>query len=379
MDVIVALTVAVSGTAAAFDGGFKPALLPITVLGAGALMARRRWPVAVLAVVTALGIVTVALYSVAAGFDLGVAFAVYAVAVARPVRVAWTNLAASTAPLGIAVLVRAESRDRIPALTSLGVMLLAAIAIGISVRNRRLHLTELVERGNALARESEQRSQLATAAERARISREMHDVVAHSLSVMVALADGASASLEKAPAAASAALEKLSETGRAALADMRRVLGVLRDGDASFDPAPGGPDLDALVQSYRDAGMPVRLQVSGTSLPTDTGLQLAVYRIVQESLTNALRHSGGSGPVTAVVAHTPGTVMIEVTSPNAPADDSAGPSSATASVIRSTPTGGRGIIGMRERAAIYGGAVDAGPCSLGWRVHADLHWDEEGT
>src|SRR5450759_1870834 len=313
------------------------------------------------------------LFSGLEGFDLGVAFAVYAVAVARPSRIAWTSLGLSAATLGTTVALRADSGTRTPTLTALGVVLLLGIAIGISVRNRRLHVTGLVERGNALSRDAEQRSQLVTAAERARIAREMHDVVAHSLSVMIALADGASASIQKSPVAAQAALDRLSETGRAALADMRRVLGVLRDGDASFEPAPGGPDLHTLVQSYRDAGMPVQLTVSGTALPTDTGLQLAMYRIVQESLTNALRHTSGSGPVTVVVAHTPGNVDIRVTSPEDPGQDSPKPRAS------STPGGGRGIIGMRERAAIYGGTVEAGPMSLGWRVRADLHWDEEGT
>ena len=98
-----------------------------------------------------------------------------------------------------------------------------------------------------------------------------------------------------------------------------------------------------------------------------------MYRIVQESLTNALRHTSGSGPVTVVVAHTPGNVDIRVTSPEDPGQDSPKPRAS------STPGGGRGIIGMRERAAIYGGTVEAGPTSLGWRVRADLHWDEENT
>ena len=373
MDVIVALAFGIpSGLSAVLDSK-QPWLVPLVVAGMIALLARRRAPLPVLALVTALGITTALVFSGLRGFDLAAAFAVYAVAVARPPRVAWTSLGVSAATLGAAVALRADGDKRIGELTGLGVVVLLGIAIGISVRNRRVHVTELVERGNALAREAEQRTQLASAAERARIAREMHDVVAHSLSVVIALADGASAAVEKSPVAARAALDRLSETGRAALADMRRVLGVLHDGEASFEPAPGGLDLHPLVQSYRDAGMPVQLSVSGTALPTDTGLQLAMFRIVQESLTNALRHTSGSGPVTVVVAHTPGSVDIRVTSPEDPAQDSPKlPAS-------SAPGGGRGIIGMRERAAIYGGTVDAGPSSLGWRVRADLHWDEEST
>ena len=378
MDVIVAIWFGIPSGLTAILEVKQPWLVPLVVAGMVALMARRRAPLLVLAAVTVLGIAAAVRFGGLSGFDFAVAFAVYAVAVARPPRVAWTSLAVSTATLGAAVALRVDVGRRVAELTGLGLAVLLGIAIGISVRNRRVHVTELVERGNALSRDAEQRSQLATAAERARIAREMHDVVAHSLSVMIALADGASASIQKSPVAAQAALDRLSETGRAALADMRRVLGVLRDGDASFEPAPGGPDLHTLVQSYRDAGMPVQLTVSGTALPTDTGLQLAMYRIVQESLTNALRHTSGSGPVTVVVAHTPGNVDIRVTSPEDPAQDSPKPPASSAPAS-SAPGGGRGIIGMRERAAIYGGTVDAGPCSLGWRVHATLHWDEESA
>jgi signal transduction histidine kinase len=373
MDVLVALAFGVPGILTAVGGPSRPWLVVLLVSGMVVLLARRRAPITVLALITALGIAAAMLFGGLEGFDLGVAFAVYAVAVARPSRIAWTILGLAAATLGTAVALRADSGTRTPTLTALGAVLLLGIAIGISVRNRRLHVTDLVERGNTLARDAEQRSRLATATERARIAREMHDVVAHSLSVMIALADGASASIQKSPVAAQTAIGRLSETGRAALADMRRVLGVLHDGEASFEPAPGSLDLHPLVQSYRDAGMPVQLTVSGTSLPTDTGLQLAMYRIVQESLTNALRHTSGSGPVTVVVAHTPGNVDIRVTSPEDPAQDS------PKRPVSSTPGGGRGIIGMRERAAIYGGTVDAGPTSLGWRVRADLHWDEENT
>jgi len=373
MDVIVAIWFGIPSALTAILDAKQPWLVPLIVAGMIALMARRRAPLLVLAAVTALGITAAVGFGGLNGFDFAVAFAVYAVAVARSPRVAWTSLAISTATLGAAVALRDDVGEWAGELAGLGSVVLLGIAIGISVRNRRVHVTELVERGNALARDAEQRSQLATAAERARIAREMHDVVAHSLSVMIALADGASASIQKSPVAAQTALDRLSETGRAALADMRRVLGVLHDGEASFEPAPGSLDLHPLVQSYRDAGMPVQLTVSGTSLPTDTGLQLAMYRIVQESLTNALRHTSGSGTVTVVVAHTTGNVDIRVTSPEDPAQDSPRrPASSAAG-------GGRGIIGMRERAAIYGGTVDAGPTSLGWRVHADLHWDEEGT
>jgi signal transduction histidine kinase len=340
-------------------------LIPAVVATTATLLARRRAPLIVLAAVTALGVVAVELAATANGFDFAIACAVYAVAAYRPARAAWTGLVATTTVMTAAILLRSGVVSTTAELSNLYFLVLVALAIGMNIRGRRAHVAQLVERANALARETEQRAQLATAEERARIAREMHDVVAHSLSVMIALADGAAAAIDRSPGSARAAVDQVADTGRAALADMRRVLGVLRDGDATFSPPPGGTDLDRLVQSYRAAGLPVTLTVSGASLPADVGLQLSVYRIVQESLTNALRHSSRSGPATVEVACEPGVVRIVVSSPLALPG------------ARQARPGGRGIIGMRERAAIYGGSVDAGPSAASWRVRADLHWDEE--
>ncbi|MGV8978154.1 MAG: sensor histidine kinase [Cellulomonas sp.] len=340
-------------------------LVPVVVAATAVLLARRRSPLIVLAAVTALGVVALALGSTGNGFGFAIACAVYAVAANRSARAAWTGLLATASVMSAMILLRPGLANRTEELSNLLFLVVVALAIGLNIRSRRGHVAQLVERANALARETEQRALLATAEERSRIAREMHDVVAHSLSVMIALADGAAAAIDRSPTAARAAADQVAETGRAALADMRRVLGVLSDGDATFSPPPGGTDLDRLVQSYRAAGLPVTLRVSGTSLPADVGLQLSVYRIVQESLTNALRHSSRSGPVTVEVARAPGGVRIVVASPLAVPG------------ARQTRPGGRGIIGMRERAAIYGGSVEAGPSAGSWRVRADLHWDEE--
>jgi signal transduction histidine kinase len=339
-------------------------LLPLIIAAAGVLLARRRAPLLVLAVVTAIGMVAAVLTGALSGFDFAIAAAAYAVAANRPTRIAWMSLLAVATAVSAAVILRPGGRSGVAELTGFALVVVTATAIGTSVHNRRAHVAQLVERGNALARETEQRAQLATAAERSRIAREMHDVVAHSLSVMIALADGAAAAIDRSPAAALTAVGQVADTGRAALADMRRVLAVLSDGDATFSPPPGGMDLDHLVQTYRATGMPVTLTVSGAPLPADVGLQLAVYRIVQESLTNALRHATDTGPTTVVVARVPGAVRITVSSPIAlPA-------------LPPSRTGGRGIIGMRERAAIYGGSVDTGAHGPFWRVRVDLHWDE---
>lgn len=350
----------------------RPSAVPLVLAlaGTGAVLVRRRAPLWSVGAVTSLGLASVGLHGGLNGFDVGLGLALYAVATQCTPRQGWFAVAVPTIVLTGATLVWAPPQTHGVEITGLALVVLVGTATGVGVRNRRLHGRAIVERGHALAREAEQRAQLATAAERARIAREMHDVVAHSLSVMIALADGAAAAVPRSPASAQAAITQVSETGRAALTDMRRVLGVLRDDDASYGPPPGGTDLAALVEGYRRAGLPVQLTVAGTALPKDTGLQLAVYRIVQEALTNALRHTRGTGHVEARVARTDGTVEIEVTDDGGVAHLGGPPP---------TPGSGRGIIGMRERAAIYGGTVEAGPSGPGWRVRTALHWDEEST
>jgi signal transduction histidine kinase len=332
--------------------------IALVVAGTVALNWRRARPVLVAAVMTVLD--ALAMVAVQTTLELGVAFGVYAVAACRPQRTTWVTFALTTATsLITSILVGVDS----------GVVFtsLLAVAIGISVRNRRLHVADLVERTNTLARERDQQARLARAAERSRIAREMHDVVAHNLAVMIALADGASAALDRSPDRTKGALGELSETGRGALTDMRRVLGVLHEPDATFEPPPSGTDLGGLVERFRAAGLPVRTTGLGVELPEDAGLQLTVFRIVSEALTNALRHAPGTERVDLELRRTSEAVEIEVEDlgPSLPEDPA--------------PSGGQGLIGMAERAAVYGGAVEAGPSSRGWRVHAVLPWSAEDT
>lgn len=379
--------------------------LALALLGAVVLVWRRHRPVEVTAVMASLGVLAFVMAGSTAGFELGLALALYCVAASRSALVTWTTMVLSTAALlaaawfsersalvsGAAILAAPEPGD--PALASFApdtfqvwmlnagaivVFCLLAVAIGTSVRNRRLHVADLVDRANALARDRDQQARLARAAERARIAREMHDVVAHSVSVMIALGAGASAALDRSPDRSRAALDELAETGRSALADMRRVLGVLDETEprstpepggeaAPLDPQPGSTDLIALVERFRTAGLPVRATGLGQgTLPPDTSLQLAVYRIVQEGLTNALRYAGGTAQVDLAVRRTAVGVEIELVD-QGPAVPVAGSHGAE-----------RGLIGMRERAAVYGGTVAAGPYAHGWRVLAVLPW-EEGT
>jgi signal transduction histidine kinase len=189
----------------------------------------------------------------------------------------------------------------------------------------------------------------------------MHDIVAHNVSVMIALADGATYQVRAAPERSEAALARVAETGRQALAEMRRVLGVLRDEPATEarEPQPGVGQLDALVEQMRAAGVPVAYEVSGRPGWLERGLELAVYRIVQEALTNTLKHAGPGAGARVRVTWDGDAVEVVVLDTG----DAAPPGEVE----------GGGLRGMRERAAVYGGVVQAGPAeSGGWRVETRL-------
>jgi signal transduction histidine kinase len=219
--------------------------------------------------------------------------------------------------------------------------LLAFWLAGVLVRVRR-QAASLAARNTALQRQAEQ----ATAAERTRIARELHDIVAHHLSVVVLQAAGARASGK----AAEAALEKIEHSGRQALAETRRLLGVLREpaDETGLTPQPGVAELEVLADSVRAAGLPVNLVISGESVALPAAVDVSVYRIVQESLTNVLKHAGPArADVTIGCADE--AVTIEIT------DDGAG------DPRDGNQATGHGLAGMRERVAIFGGELRAGP------------------
>jgi signal transduction histidine kinase len=301
-------------------------------------------------------------------------FALYALAVYRSARAAWLWTLIASA-VGVASTVLSDPFD-LASIVGYGLLttMLMTIAtlVGITFGNRRRYIQALLDRAQQLARERDQQAQLAAAAERARIAREMHDIVAHSLTVIVALSDGAEASIERSPETAREAVRQTGITARRALTDVRRSLGVLTEpegrggGAAPIAPQPGLADLPELIASFRAAGLPVRFTTSGEP-PADLPLQVTVFRVVQEALTNSLRYAVQVTAVDVVLRYV-GTseggsaVSIEVT------DDGVDPGRGASS------TGsGRGLIGMRERVAVYGGTVSAGPAgSRGWRVNATL-------
>ncbi|MFE9449125.1 sensor histidine kinase [Streptomyces sp. NPDC006739] len=245
-----------------------------------------------------------------------------------------------------------------------------AWVLGDSMRTRRAYFAQLEERAARLEKEREAQSKVAVAAERARIARELHDVVAHNVSVMVVQADGAAYVLDAAPDQAKKALETISSTGRQALAEMRRLLGVLRTGEhresGEYVPQPDVEQIDDLVEQCRTSGLPVDFKVEGTPRPLPSGVELTAYRIVQEALTNTRKHGGpNAGASVRLVYFDDGLgLLVEDDGKGAPHElyEEGGADGQ-----------GHGLIGMRERVGMVGGTLDAGPRpGGGFRISALL-------
>ncbi len=238
----------------------------------------------------------------------------------------------------------------------------SVLVAGLYVSTRRAYLAELRDRAQRLEREHDQTSALAAAVERARIAREMHDSVAHHLTVIVALSDGALAAVTRSPAQAADAIRGVSSTAREALAETRRLLGILRteDGLELRQPLPGLSDLDGLFTRVRAAGLPVRYERSGPPGDTPPGVQLVIFRLVQEALTNTMKHAGPGASAAVRLQLEPGEIRVEVD------DDGAG----SAGVSRAP---GGGLTGMAQRVGAFGGELTCGPRQpRGWRVTACL-------
>ncbi|MEU9319388.1 sensor histidine kinase [Streptomyces sp. NPDC048295] len=245
-----------------------------------------------------------------------------------------------------------------------------AWVLGDSMRTRRAYFSQLEERAARLEREREAQSKVAVAAERARIARELHDVVAHNVSVMVVQADGAAYVMDAAPDQAKQALETISSTGRQALAEMRRLLGVLRTGDAQesgeYVPQPDVDQIEDLIEQVRQTGLAVDFKIEGTPRPLPSGVELTAYRIVQEALTNTRKHGGpDAGASVRLVYFDDGLgLLVE--------DDGRG---AAHELYEDggADGAGHGMIGMRERVGMVGGTLDAGPRpGGGFRISALL-------
>lgn len=291
--------------------------------------------------------------------------ALYTVARHKPRRYLWPALIAlELSFISNIFLMRMRWEDTIGATA----VVAAVTLLGMNLRTRSLYLAALEERARRLERERDSQAQLAVSQERSRIAREMHDIVAHNLAVIVALADGAALMTPTDPVRGTEAMAQVSATGRQALTEMRRLVGLLRDNDSpgGREPQPGFADIPRLVAQVRSAGLQVSLTQSGVPGEWGQGAGLAVYRIVQEALTNTLKHAGTQATAWVSLAFRPDGATVDIT------DDGAG-KVATLSL----ETQRHGIAGMAERAAPFQGHVTVGPrAGPGWHVHATLSFQE---
>ncbi|VXB19394.1 sensor histidine kinase [Aeromicrobium sp. 9AM] len=334
------------------------------------LAMRRRAPVATFTVICLLLLAQAVVFDTPHYGDIALLVSLHAVAAYGPMWAVSASLGTGFLGAAVAGVRWAQSMsdvgEAISYFVPLSALVVAAWMLGYLARTRRAYVAGLEERAEQLERDAAQQAQIATAAERARIAREMHDVVAHSLSVMVIQADGALYAAQKRPEVAIETLRTISETGRSSLAEMRGLLGLLRDDDFGHQPMtplPRGADISELVEQLRGSGLAVELTVLGDLDRLDAATGLTVYRIVQEALTNTLKHAGPDVTAAVDLRITTDSVRIQVD------DDGRGGTA--------TDDGqGHGMLGIRERIAVHAGEVEAGPRpGGGFRVHAVIPMD----
>ncbi|MFI0503123.1 sensor histidine kinase [Streptomyces albogriseolus] len=352
-----------------------PALIvPVVLLLSLVVALRRRMPERMLVLALVVGLAQLVLDVATVPADFALLVIVYTVAA---VGARWASRLALTAGLCAAPLAQlrwpsphAGTAENVALSVILAVPFALAWVLGDSIRTRRAYFAQLEERAARLEKEREAQAKVAVAAERARIARELHDVVAHNVSVMVVQADGAAYVLDAAPDQAKKALETISTTGRQALAEMRRLLGVLRTGEhqeaGEYVPQPGLQQIEDLVEQCRESGLPVDFKVEGTSRELPHGVELTAYRIVQEALTNTRKHGGpNAGASVRLVYFDDGLgLLVEDDGKGAPHElyEEGG-----------FDGQGHGLIGMRERVGMVGGTLDAGPRpGGGFRISALL-------
>ena len=362
---LAALSLLAYAGAAPYVGPLSVVTLVLLLLESLPLIVRRRYPLAVLAVIVGASIVHLGLLTAGQSptAGLGILVAVYTVGERVDRRTSLTATAAAAALLALVFVGRAGIAAAALTLIQTELILIVAWLLGDATRIRRLYAGTLEERAQRLERERDERSERAVRDERERIARELHDVVTHHVSVIVIQAGGALRVIEKRPDEARTALEAISTTGRLALTDMRRMLGILGEQEAS-DPTPGLDRLDELLDQLRSAGLDVELTVEGDQRPLDPGLAVSAYRIIQEALTNSLKHAGG-GRARVVVRY--GVDALEIT-----VEDERG---RAAPATLEPPHEGRGLIGMRERATMLRGTLVARPTATGFLVTAHLPID----
>jgi signal transduction histidine kinase len=368
------------------------AAVPIVLALCTVVALRRRAPEKMLVLATGAGVAQVVTHVGVGPSDFAMLVIVFTVA-SRNIR--WASrfaLAGAMVAPTIATLRWPNPRENLGAAilgdVFMTVTFLLAWVLGDSLRTRRAYYAQLEERATRLEKEREAQTKIAAAAERARIARELHDVVAHNVSVMVVQADGAAYVLDSAPAQAKQALETISGTGRQALAEMRRLLGVLRTGErgeggehgergergtgtgkegaGEYGPQPGVGQLSELIEQVRGAGLDVNYAIEGTPRPLPSSIELTAYRVVQEALTNSRKHGGPGVGATVRLAYGADELSLLAE------DDGRG---AQRDMYEEGGTDGlgHGLIGMRERVGMVGGSLETGPRpGGGFRITAVL-------
>lgn len=300
---------------------------------------------------------------------LGTLVALYSVAAHGNRKLAVQALVYTTIGLSISVLVSDPGDLTLQILISNYIIYGTAWVIGDNVRTRRAYTVELEARAARLEQERETNSREAVIDERRRIAREMHDVVAHNVSVMVVQAGAARRVMDTKPDQARTALSSIETTGRQALTEMRRLTGVLRrEDEPDKAPQPGLDCLDELIEKTCEAGLPVDVVLEGRPYDLPQSVDLSAFRIVQEALTNSLKHAGPSKAV-VWLKYGPGRLDLRVT------DDGRG----AAEQLSNGRPAGHGLVGMRERVALFGGDLKTGPLpGGGYEVMATLPLEREG-
>lgn len=388
--------VAVVGSASVIAGGaYGTVGIVHGVLMALPLFARRRFPVATFAVVALLAAAQLLAGDTFTLLPHDVAIFVALYSVVKYARRAWVGFAALGVTLfgclAAAVLLSPAARGVDPGqpwldqyiLTLAASVTIGVTLLGLTVRIRHLYVRSLEERAATAERERDHLARIAVVEERGRIARELHDIIAHSLSVMIVHADGGRFALDRDPERTRSALTTIGATGREALGEMRQLIDVLRHPERSADAVVERPrgaldQVGEAVAKARSAGLAVEFAVTGTAPEVPDGVSLAVYRIVQESLTNVLKHAGERATARVAITYTRQAITIEVV-------DDGGRRAAAAAVPALTnvtplplpaaalPAGGHGLIGMRERTGLYGGEFTAGArLDGGWQVRASI-------
>jgi signal transduction histidine kinase len=338
--------------------------VPLILIAVLPLVIRRKRPVLAAYLVAILGIPhSIFELGFASLFGLGIALYTLVAYVSR--RHALVFVVLNLVGGAIQLPLQSHSRGELIAMLVTGTIFLAFCwVLGEFVGARRAYQAEVEARLHLLETERDQQARIAVAEERARIARELHDVVAHAVSVIVVQADGAAYAVRTQPELAERAVKTISTTGREALTELRRLLGVLRSeqDDQERTPQPGTQSLADLADRVRAVGLPVRLEIVGAIDDLPAGVGLGIYRIVQEALTNSLKHAGPGASAVVKVERAADRVELTVL------DDGVSRLRTLVGV-----SGGNGLIGMRERAHVFGGTLRAGPHpGGGWRVQAVL-------